>query len=192
MREQLNATVTLVSPFVVVTVAFAPLLIHAFYSREFLGAVPSIQWMGLGNAFKAVSAPLGVIVLAQGRARLFFFLQAIWFVVFYGLTWVALDTIGLEAVGVAFAIASIAQFAIVLMVSRRLTNFSFDRNSLRFLVINGTLIFGIFIVSRLQVGFVTPAGLLATLLVSVFAYRKLTEMLGSSPFAMARARLRKK
>lgn len=192
MREQINVAVVLLGPLIVASIGFAPLLVELLYASTFRDAVPVIQWMGLGNLLKLVSWPLGFIVLAQGRSRLYFVLEMIWYATFVGLSWVLLDSLGLIAIGVAFTVAYALHLMVLYLVGHSLTAFQFDQTNWVTLLIYGGIATAIFIVANVNAILGYGVAGLSLAVASWYSYTRLAVMVGQNPFDLAMAKLRVK
>ncbi len=69
--EQAFIAILLITPIVIIFIAFAPLLITLLYSSEFEPAVALVRWGILGMVFKAVSWSIGYVIIAKGDSKLF-------------------------------------------------------------------------------------------------------------------------
>ncbi|GGG06170.1 O-antigen translocase [Dokdonia pacifica] len=69
--EQAFIAILLITPIVIVFIAFAPLLITLLYSNEFEPAVSLVRWGILGMVFKAISWSIGYVIIAKGDSKLF-------------------------------------------------------------------------------------------------------------------------
>jgi enterobacterial common antigen flippase len=87
--------------------------------------------------------PLGYIVVAKGRGKLFFAMDLAWTMVNVGLSWWFIRTLGIEGAGVAFFASYVFHAAMVYPVARRLTGFRWRAETGRIaalgLVATGTL-----------------------------------------------------
>ena len=93
--------------------AFAPYVVSLLYSSEFVESVNILRWQVLGDLFKVISWPLGYIVLAQGRAKVFFFTEISWNLLYGGLVYIGLDGYGLVSTGISFLVAYVFYFIIL-------------------------------------------------------------------------------
>jgi PST family polysaccharide transporter len=184
MREQINVAVVLVGPLIVASITFAPILTDLLYAASFRDAVPMVQWMGLGNLFKVLSWPLGFIVVAKARSRLFFFLEIFWLAIFMGVAWTLLDVEGLPAVGIAFVTAYVLYLIVLMGVSYKLTDFSFDQSNLRLMLCYAILVTAAFSAARTDTltGYVVGSFVFAT--ASLISYWKVKRILGEDPLRM--------
>lgn len=69
--EQAFIALLLITPVVIVFIAFAPVFISLLYSDEFEPAVALVRWGILGMVFKAVSWSMGYVIIAKGDSKLF-------------------------------------------------------------------------------------------------------------------------
>jgi len=131
VNEQTEMGLLLAIPGILATLALAPSVLRIFYSAEFLPATDIIRWQILGVALRVVSWPLGFVLLAKGRSRLFIFaevLASIFQVVF---TLVCMSLWGLEGIGLSFMFLYFAHVFLIFFIIRHLSGFSWTGRSLR-------------------------------------------------------------
>jgi O-antigen/teichoic acid export membrane protein len=71
MSQQSIVAILLLTPIVVVFIAFAPFIIHFIYSKEFLPVATFVSLGLLGTMFKAMSWAQGYVIIAKGDSRVF-------------------------------------------------------------------------------------------------------------------------
>jgi len=123
VNEQAHISLLLALPGVLATLTFAPLVVSLFYSSAFEGAVEILRWICLGMALRVLTWPLGYIVVAKGRGKLFFAMDLAWTVVNVSLSWWCIHRLGIEGAGVAFFASYVFHAAMVYPVVRRLSGF---------------------------------------------------------------------
>ncbi|MBX2827491.1 MAG: oligosaccharide flippase family protein [Flavobacteriaceae bacterium] len=69
--EQAHVALLLISPIIVIFIAFAPQIIRILYSGEFDPTIVFVSWAIMGMFFKAVSFSVGYIIIAKGDSNLF-------------------------------------------------------------------------------------------------------------------------
>jgi PST family polysaccharide transporter len=74
-------------------------------------------------ALRVLTWPLGYIVVAKGRGKLFFAMDLAWTVVNVSLSWWCIQRLGIEGAGVAFFASYVFHAAMVYPVVRRLSGF---------------------------------------------------------------------
>lgn len=113
VNEQTEMSLLMAAPVLFAMLAFAPLVIELLYSAKFAPAADLLRWQMLGDALKVASWPMAFIFLARGRGQTYLLIQLVWNVVFYAAVILALNTIGLEIVGVAYVLAYFLCFIFV-------------------------------------------------------------------------------
>lgn len=71
VNEQIEVSLVLIAPMLVVLMVFMPIIIPLLYSNAFMPVVPMIQVCLIALFFRAVYMPLEYISLAKARSRLF-------------------------------------------------------------------------------------------------------------------------
>ena len=100
--EQSQISMLLAAPGVCATIVCAPLVIALFYTSEFTGAIDTLRWICLGVAMRVITWPMGFIIVAKGRRRLFLGVEFAWAAVNVALTWLFVGWFGLNGAGLAF------------------------------------------------------------------------------------------
>lgn len=137
VNEQMTVALLLVGPMLTGIIAFSPLIVHILYAESFLPASGVLRWQVVGDLFKVVSWPLGIIVLASGKSFTAFVLEATGMAAFAIATIVLLPFAGIAATGFAFIILYVFYLPLVYLSAHRLTGFTFSR--LNIALITGTL-----------------------------------------------------
>ena len=123
VNEQAHISLLLAGPGVIATLTFAPLVIVLFYTNEFVGAVDVLRWICLGMTFQVITWPMGYIIVAKGRQKLFFWSEVFWTIVNIGLAWVCVKSFGLTGAGVAFFGSYIFHALLIYPIVRHLSGF---------------------------------------------------------------------
>ena len=123
VNEQTEVALLLGGPVLVGMMGFAPLVVVALYSTEFLASVEVLRWQVFGDLMKLMSWPLGFVLIAQGRGTLYLFTQGSWNGVYLLALWFGLDAVGLEAAGYGFALAYACVFVLNLAIVRRILGY---------------------------------------------------------------------
>lgn len=71
VNEQTQVSILLALPALAAMLVFSPLVVRLFFDRGFEAAVPILRWCVLGMLGRVLSWPLGFVLLARGRGRLF-------------------------------------------------------------------------------------------------------------------------
>ena len=123
VNEQTLVSLLLAGPGVIGTIIFAPVIITLFYSPEFVEAVEILRWICLGIAMRAITWPMGFIIVAKNRQLLFIFAEIAWTLVNVALTWVCVDAFGVVGAGLAFFGSYLFHLILIYPIVRRLSGF---------------------------------------------------------------------
>ncbi len=181
VNEQTEIGLLLVAPGLMVTIALAPLVIHVFYTQEFLPAANLLQWLVLGCLGRVISWPLGFVMLALNKGKLFFIAETCGQFLNLLLVFLGLMTFGLEGISIGFCILYIAYIAIALYITKNLTDFCWSSSSKYLLVCVCTLVVATFCAGRFLPAIPGAGiGLLLTLLGLIISMRGLLKRLDDS------------
>jgi PST family polysaccharide transporter len=102
VNEQTEIGILLALPGLVATLFFAPLAIQLFYSSKFLVAAELLPWLVLGVFGRVTSWPMGFILIAKAKSKLFAATETFFAIIQLLLVWVGLFAFGLTGVAAAF------------------------------------------------------------------------------------------
>ncbi len=179
VNEQTEIGILLVLPGLLGTLAFAPLIMQIFYTKQFIPAAELLPWMTLGVLGQVVSWPLGFVQLAKGDSRWFAVTETASVGIGAILMFWMLETQGIMGVAYAFATRHALYTLIMLWVSRVLIGFSWS-DGVRKLILVSSICIGAALVVRLVMADVAAivGGGLITLMGSVISLRGLAMRLG--------------
>ena len=183
VNEQSQIAILLALPGLAVMMIFAPLIIRFFYAESFAKALPILRWCTLGILGRVFSWPLGFVILAQGKGKLFFFTEAF----ACGLQLLSvlflIRIYGLDGAGIAFFVLYVFHTCLMLFVVRRLVGATWTRNSFS-LVLFSSIVMAILMLScSLRIDPVISWGINLTLL-SVVTWICLRQLVRSSDVNM--------
>lgn len=123
--------------------------------------------------------PMGYIVVAKGKAALFFFSELIAYSVYALLAWTGLKVFGLPGVGMAFLGLNLFHWWLMWAIARRVSAFSWSSIAIRLTII-GVLATATALVSRLtfEEPWATGGGCLLAFVAGVFCLRTLVSLIG--------------
>jgi enterobacterial common antigen flippase len=180
-------------PGILFVFALGPWLLQLLYSIEFISAFDILRWLALGTFLRLISWPLGFLVLARGKGRLYLATEISSNLVFLGCAWFGLKYWGVVGVGVAFFILYVFYTALMTFVAGRLSGFFWTHESL--VLFGWTLPV---VVVGFVFSFIKPAqmasgvGFGLTLVVGVLALRTLRNLIGQDTFNSYVDRIRQK
>jgi len=127
VNQQTEVGLLLALPAILAVIAFAPWMIKLFYTSEFSDAVVLLQIFSLGCLGRVISWPMGFIILALGRAKLFAATELLGNTVHLILIVLGLKLFGLTGVALAFAGLYVLYIGFMLVLSRKMIGFSWSR-----------------------------------------------------------------
>lgn len=117
VNKQMEVSLLLLSPMLVVLMMLLPLLIPMLFSREFLPVVGMAQVAVLAMYFKVLTMPVAYITLARSRSLSYLLLETSYFVVLVFAVIVGFRQWGLWGTGLAVVVAHLLETIIVLSYS---------------------------------------------------------------------------
>jgi antigen flippase len=178
VNEQALVGLLIAGPGVVATLTFAPLVISLLYSTKFGAAVGVLRWICLGSTLQLLTWPMGFIIVAKARRRLFLLSELLWAIAAMVLAWGCVNWWGLNGAGLAFFLSYIAHWLVVYPITRRLSGFRWSLQNRRTGVIvlsSIGAVFSSFYVLPLRVA--SSVGALAALLSGLYSIRALAKLI---------------
>jgi len=190
INQQVEVGLFLAAPGILATLTFAPLIIRAFYSAQFLPAFEILRWQVFGIILRVASWPMGFLLLAKGKGKLYFWSELSGNSVHVALIWAGISYFGLKGTGMAFFGSYLFYFVLMTAVSRRLTELRWSATNLRlgFMVfLTGGFIFatGYFWTDL----WCTMAGSVLTIAMGLYSIRRLVDVFSPSVNAPFRSRI---
>jgi antigen flippase len=126
VNEQVEVGLLLALPGICGTLAAAPLIVPLLYSEQFSPAIEVLRWQVLGVLLRVASWPMGYLLLAKGKARLYLWTELSYNVLHAGLVWVCVQLWGLPGAGVAFFGLYVYYCGLMWIVTRKLSGFAWS------------------------------------------------------------------
>ena len=145
VNEQAQVGLLLAGPGVLATLTFAALVINVLYSAEFGPAVEILRWICLGMMVRAISWPLGFVLVAKAKRRLFFWSELVSNLLFVGLVWMCVPTFGLKGAGIASFVVSVLNCLGIYIIVRHLSGFRWSVANLRLALFFVPLVAAVFV-----------------------------------------------
>jgi antigen flippase len=180
VNEQTEVGMLLALPGLLGTLAFAPWVMQAFYTKQFLPGAALLPWFVLGIFGQIVSWPLGYIQLAKGASRWFVATETVFIGLQLGLLLWTVPRFGLVGVAYTFAITYLLHTLGMLWVAKALIGFRCSGAVKKLLLLSA-----IFVLIGLGVRLAMPGlpgvlvGGVVTLIGSILSLRGLAARLGA-------------
>lgn len=131
INEQTEIALLLAGPVLIAMMALAPLVIQVFFTPEFAKAAEILRWQVLGNILKIASWPLGFVFLASGAGKTYVITEGTAVSVFFLITWIGLDWIGITATGIGFLVMYMIYLPLVFLLVQRQVDFRWQAGIVR-------------------------------------------------------------
>lgn len=180
VNEQTEIGLLLALPGLLATMALAPWILQIFYTSEFLGAVELIRWFVLGCLLRVISWPLGFVMLALGRGRIFLFIETALKVLEIAAIALALQYFGIKGVAIAFSTIAAIYLFVSYLTCRNLIGLAWSTSSKKIIAVSLTassLSFAALHVTEALTG--QLIGIAATLLMGVYCLKALADRIGT-------------
>lgn len=136
VKVQSEISILLALPVLIVSITLAPQIIYLLYSSEFNPAVDLFKWFILGCFFRVLSWPLGFIVLALGKSKLFALTETLANGIHLLVALVLVNYVGISGASYAFAIMYIIYFLMMTLVAFSLIEFKWEVRSILYMLIS--------------------------------------------------------
>ena len=153
VNEQIEMGLLIATPGVLAILALAPWALQLFYSGDFQAGTEIIRWQVLGVFVQVFSWPVGYILLAKARRRLFVTSEIIGAVGGVGFLLLGMHLWKLDGIGIGFFLASLASATYLFLAGHRLTGFSMVRRCLQMLGLSCVAVATAFLIPRLLPAF---------------------------------------
>ncbi len=181
VNEQIEIGILLALPGLLGTLAFAPWLMHVFYTAKFLPGAELLPWLAIGIFGQVITFPLGYIQRAKGRSGWIYVSQTHLNLLNLVLALVMIRAYGVVAAAWAFALTTYLHGLVVFGIARRLSKFAWTGPSARLALLASGMI-GVGFVAQLLTGgfFKLALGALITSAGCLFSLRGISSRLGAN------------
>ncbi len=102
INEQSEVAILLASPILIGIMSFTPLIIKILYNDSFEEAINITRLLVLGDVFKILSWPLGIVFLAAGHSRKVLIVECFAFTILIAANYLLSNYIGLEGAAISY------------------------------------------------------------------------------------------
>ncbi len=152
VNRQIEVSMVMVAPFLIVLMVALPLLIPLLFSSQFLPVIGMTQVAILAMYSRAVTLPVAYITLAKGDSRSYLLLELVCDVVLVTAVILGYYNWGLEGTGFALALTNILDCLCVCSFCRWRYNLALSTTVLRFILLQAAIGVVALVVVRLTAG----------------------------------------
>ena len=128
VNAQTEVSLLLAGPGLAATLGFSSAAIALLYSDEFAAAAPILRWSVYGMFARVVSWPLGYVLLAKGKGKIFFFTEAVHNVFYITAMNYCTRIWGLPGAGIAFSLLYLLVIPVNYTVAHALSGTRWSRS----------------------------------------------------------------
>ncbi len=132
VSHQVEVSLLLISPILVVFLVALPVLLPLLYSGKFTPVLGMMRWAVLAMYLRAINLPVEYVALARGDSRSYLFLEAVYDVLFVLLVMGGYEWNGLTGTGTALAAASLINTVVVYLYARWRYGYAPSANARRY------------------------------------------------------------
>jgi antigen flippase len=186
INQQLEMTLLIGAPMLMLMVAFSPALISILYTSEFMPAVPVLRWQIAGAFFTFISWPMGVLFLSKNRGMLAIISELIRQALYVLITYFSFHLVAFESLGIGLFFANLITLFLVFFIVKGLSGFSFSRESSVCIFFFGPGLLIILAISFFMTRGITYYIVMSTLIVvvMVFSIKKIDKMIGLKNYVL--------
>ena len=179
VNEQTEVGLLIAAPGILATLTFAPLIIQIFYATSFIPAYEVLRWQIMGIFLRVVSWPLGFVLLAKGKGKLYFWTELAANAVHISLVWIGITYFGLVGTGMALFVLYVFYTVMMLTVVNNVSNFSWSNAGLRVIgIVSVGIALAFFIPRFTSQNIALVCGALLTLLATAYSLCALYQRVG--------------
>ena len=177
--EQAIVAILLITPIIVVFLAFAPLIIVILYSNEFSPIVAMVTWGILGMIFKAVSWSMGYMIIAKGDSKVFIKTAIGFNAILLLINIVGYHYGGLEGIGISFFIYYIIHFITIRIITYYRYDFYFEKGFYKIFTFTVIMCFLAFSITLIPSSILKNSLMIGLIVVSCwYSYKELDKKIG--------------
>ncbi|HVG41716.1 MAG TPA: O-antigen translocase [Chitinophagaceae bacterium] len=178
VNDQTEVALLITAPIIIGMVSFIDLVVRIFYSKDFTQSAGILDWQLTGDFFKVLCWPIGFIMLAKGKGKLFIATELFWNLLFCAGVYFGWKFFGIQITGIAFLFAYIISVFLYFFVANKLVQFNWSRKVWKTILLNlPLLIISLLSVKYLKSPFSYVVGTIMTLVSFLFSLLHIKSMI---------------
>jgi len=175
VNEQSEISILLAGPVMLAILSLSPLIINLLYSKEFLPSVDVLRLQILGDVLRVLSWPLGFVIIASGKGKLFVLSEVLITIFFVFSVWLLVSFGGLKFIGAAFLLKYLFYVPVVWFLAWKLIGFSWSRVVKKEIAVLVSSAIAVFVISGLgNLGFLFS--IIISVLISTRSFYRISKI----------------
>jgi PST family polysaccharide transporter len=191
INSQIEVGLLLATPGLLVMLALGPYLLRILYSEQFVTAFDILRWQVLGTFLRVITWPLGFLLLARAKGRLFLWTELATNLFYLGMVGLGIRYLDLTGLGMAFWAMYLFHLGLMNLLARRLSRFHWSGQNLRLAGVTFAAVLAGFSVSFSSSAAVALGlGLVVALAIGAYCLKALYVIVGRATVAAYLQRIR--
>lgn len=132
VNEQTEVALLLIVPIIIAMISMVGLVVPLFYSHDFSETAEILNWQLLGDFFKVLAWPMGYVLMAKGKGKVFLLTETVWNLLFIGFVYFGWSYFGIKASGIGFLVAYIFNLSAIFLILNKMTGFKWSADMGRY------------------------------------------------------------
>lgn len=178
VNQQAEMAILIIAPILTIFIIYIKWMIVLLYSNKFIAINEMMQWAALGIFVQAAGWPMGLIFVARGDTKVFFWSEFCAYSYYLLLNIAGYKLLGLRGLGISFFIGNIIHFTQVLTIVKFKYNLKYENIFYKILILQSFLCLLCFIMAiKLKPPFTYCVGSVFIAISLVYSYIELDKRL---------------
>ena len=194
INQQIEMSILLLFPLIVLFVIFGKLMILILYSSQFYPMIEMIYWGGLGMLFKVPNWCFGCILIPKRESKAYFYFSILSALFYLGMNMLLYSVWGIKGLGISFLLSHIFDASVSYWYINRKYQINYKIKTILELLGMGVVIVTVIIFqsSQLVTWIIYTLDFCVCILAGLYSYNRLNSLMDLTPFIKSKLNGRKK
>ena len=194
INQQIEMSILLLFPLIVLFVIFGKLMILILYSSQFYPMIEMIYWGGLGMLFKVPNWCFGCILIPKRESKAYFYFSILSALFYLGMNMLLYRMWGVKGLGISFLLSHIFDASVSYWYINRKYQINYKIKTILELLGMGVVIVTVIIFqsSQLVTWIIYTLDFCVCILAGLYSYNRLNSLMDLTPFIKSKLNGRKK
>lgn len=194
INQQIEMSILLLFPLIVLFVIFGKLMILILYSSQFYPMIEMIYWGGLGMLFKVPNWCFGCILIPKRESKAYFYFSILSALFYLGMNMLLYSVWGIKGLGISFLLSHIFDASVSYWYINRKYQINYKVKTILELLGMGVVIVTVIILqsSQLVTWVIYTLDFCVCILVGLYSYNRLNSLMDLTSFIKSKLNGRKK
>ena len=194
INQQIEMSILLLFPLIVLFVIFGKLMILILYSSQFYPMIEMIYWGGLGMLFKVPNWCFGCFLIPQRESKAYFCFSILSALFYLGMNMLLYRMWGVKGLGISFLLSHIFDASVSYWYINRKYQINYKVRTILELLGMGAVIVAVIIFqsSQLVTWVIYTLDFCVCMLAGLYSYNRLNSLMDLTPFIKSKLNGRKK